>query len=77
MGWMQMELPNLTIKRRYMEIRSPHIGKLHLAKDCWSTFSKKVYLFCSLQGDSPVSDRLEGTSNYNYRVVKEVCSFEF
>uniref|UniRef100_H3C9T0 Inositol 1,4,5-trisphosphate receptor n=1 Tax=Tetraodon nigroviridis TaxID=99883 RepID=H3C9T0_TETNG len=24
------------------------------------------------KGDSPVSDRLEGTSNYNYRVVKEI-----
>lgn len=75
-----MDLLNLTIKRRYLEIRSPHMGKLHSAKDCWSTFSKKKYrylLFCSLQGDSPVSDRLEGTSNYNYRVVKEVCSFEF
>lgn len=41
--------------------------------------TKKISMlvFWSLQGDSPVSDRLEGTSNYNYRVVKEVCSFGF
>lgn len=50
MGWMQMELPNLTIKRRYLEIRRPHIGKLHLAKDCWSTFSKKSIFILFLTG---------------------------
>lgn len=57
------------------------ISKFPSAKDCWSTSSGKKIRFtvsiCFFQGDSPVSDRLEGTSNYNYRVVKEVCSFEF
>lgn len=71
MGWTRKELPNLTTKRRYLEIRNTHLGRFIHPRTVLDL------LFWSLQGDSPVSDRLEGTSNYNYRVVKEVCSFEF
>lgn len=74
MGWMRMDPQNQTIKRRYLEICS----KVQLLSDRVYIFYITVYLLsCFLQGDSPVSDRLEGTSNYNYRVVKEVCSFIF